>query len=160
MRACSVMSTLCDPLNCSLPGSSLHGISQARILECVVIPFSSGSSPSKYQTHISCVSCIGRQILYHWTMGEALGIKQIWKDNVFSLCNSIHYLVASMGTTYSHLLLSRKPCPPSAIRENDLELSSEERIFQTQGSNAGLLHAGRIQSNPTTQKKKMHHYPQ
>ena len=71
LRACSVMSILCDPLNCSLPGSSLHGISQARILEWVVIPFSSGSSPSKYQTHISCVSCIGRQILYHWVIWEA-----------------------------------------------------------------------------------------
>ena len=55
----------CDPMDCSAPGSSLHGISQARILEWIFIPFSSGSSPSKYQTHISCVSCIGRQILYH-----------------------------------------------------------------------------------------------
>ena len=64
------MSTLCDPLNHSLPGSSLHGISQARILEWVFIPFSSGSSPSKYQTHISCVSCIGRQILYQWEEWE------------------------------------------------------------------------------------------
>ena len=36
--------TLCDPMNCSLPGSSVHGISQARILEWVVIFFSRGSS--------------------------------------------------------------------------------------------------------------------
>ena len=56
--------------------------------------------------------------------------------------------------------LQETPCPPGAIRENDLELSSEERIFQTQGSNAGLLHAGRIQSDPTTQKMKMHPNPQ
>ena len=32
--------TLCDPMDCSLPGSSVHGISQARILEWVVISFS------------------------------------------------------------------------------------------------------------------------
>ena len=32
--------TLCDPMNCSPPGSSVHGILQARILEWVVIPFS------------------------------------------------------------------------------------------------------------------------
>ena len=37
-------STLCDPMNCSPPGSSVHGILQARILEWVAIPFSRGSS--------------------------------------------------------------------------------------------------------------------
>ena len=36
--------TLCDPMNCSLSGSSVHGIFQARILECVAISFSRGSS--------------------------------------------------------------------------------------------------------------------
>ena len=35
---------LCDPMNCSPPGSSVHGILQARILEWVAIPFSQGSS--------------------------------------------------------------------------------------------------------------------
>jgi len=39
--------TLCDPMDCSLPGSSVHGILQARILEWVAIPFSRGSSQSK-----------------------------------------------------------------------------------------------------------------
>ena len=34
----------CDPMDCSLPGSSVHGISQARILERIAIPFSRGSS--------------------------------------------------------------------------------------------------------------------
>ena len=36
--------TLCDPMDCSPPGSSVHGILQARILECVAISFSRGSS--------------------------------------------------------------------------------------------------------------------
>ena len=36
--------TLCNPMDCSLPGSSVHGILQARILERVAIPFSRGSS--------------------------------------------------------------------------------------------------------------------
>ena len=36
--------TLCDPMNCSQPGSFVHGILQARILEWVAIPFSRGSS--------------------------------------------------------------------------------------------------------------------
>ena len=36
--------TLCDPMDCSSPGSSVHGILQARIVEWVAIPFSKGSS--------------------------------------------------------------------------------------------------------------------
>ena len=50
--------------DCSLPGSSVHGIFQARIREWVAIPFSRGSSQPRDWTHISFISCIGRQILY------------------------------------------------------------------------------------------------
>jgi len=50
--------TLCDSMDCSPPGSSVHGILQARMLEWVAIPFSRGSSPPWDQTCISCVFCI------------------------------------------------------------------------------------------------------
>ena len=60
--------TLCDPVDCSPPGSSVHGILQARILEWVAIPFSRGFSWPRDQTHISC---LGRQILYHRATWEA-----------------------------------------------------------------------------------------
>ena len=49
----SVLSSLCDPMDCRLLGSSVHGILQARILEWVAIPFSRGSSRPKDQAHIS-----------------------------------------------------------------------------------------------------------
>ena len=49
---------LCDPMDSSPLNSSVHGISQARILESVVISSSRGSSWLKDQTCISCVSCI------------------------------------------------------------------------------------------------------
>ena len=45
----------CDPMDCSLPGSSVHGILQARILEWVVIPFSRESSQPRDWTWISCI---------------------------------------------------------------------------------------------------------
>ena len=66
--ACSVTQsylTYCNPLDCNPPGSSVHGISQARILEWVAISSSRGFSQPRDQTRVSCVSCIGRQILYH-----------------------------------------------------------------------------------------------
>ena len=54
--------TLCNPVDCSPSGSSVHGISQARILEWVAISCATGSSRSRDQT---CISSIGRWILYH-----------------------------------------------------------------------------------------------
>ena len=49
--------TLWDPVYCSLPGSSLYGILQARILEWVAISFSRGSSQPRNRTRVSCGSC-------------------------------------------------------------------------------------------------------
>ena len=45
--------TLCDPMDCSPSGSSIHGILQARILGWVAISFSRGFSPPRDQTHVS-----------------------------------------------------------------------------------------------------------
>ena len=52
--------TLCDPIDCSPPGSSIHGIFQAKILAWVVISYFRGSSQPRDRTHVSCVSCIGK----------------------------------------------------------------------------------------------------
>ena len=54
--------TLCDPMDCSPPGSSVHGIFQATILKWVAISSSRGSSRPRDQT---LVSRIGRQGLFH-----------------------------------------------------------------------------------------------
>ena len=58
----------CKPIDCSPPGSSVHGIFQARTLEWVTISFSRGSSWPRNHTHISCSV---RQILYHHTTRKA-----------------------------------------------------------------------------------------
>ena len=71
MRACSVTQswpTLCDPMDCSLPGSSVHGILQARILEWVAISFSRGSSRLRDQTQISGIA---RRFFTIWATTEA-----------------------------------------------------------------------------------------
>ena len=66
-------SNLCDPRDCSPLCSFVPGSLQARILEWVAISFSKGFFWLD-QTH---VSCIGRQILYHWTTWEALAMFSI-----------------------------------------------------------------------------------
>ena len=60
----------CNPMYYCPPGSSVHGISQARILERVAISSSRGSSQLRDWTHVFCVSCISMQILYHWATRE------------------------------------------------------------------------------------------
>ena len=56
--------TLCEPMDYSPPGSSVHGILQARILEWAAMPSSRGSSQPRDWTGVSYVSCIGRQGLF------------------------------------------------------------------------------------------------
>ena len=58
--------TLWGAIYHSPQGSSVHEIIQARILEWVAMPFFRGSSTPRDRTHVSCASCIGRQVLYHW----------------------------------------------------------------------------------------------
>ena len=59
---------LWDPMDCSPPGSSIHGISQARILEWVAISSSRGIFPiQRLNPHF----LLGRWILYHWVIWEA-----------------------------------------------------------------------------------------
>ena len=71
-------STLYSPMDCCLPGFSVHEILQAITLEQITISYSRGFSQPRVQTHVSCLSCIGRQILYHCATWEAL--------NDFYLC--------------------------------------------------------------------------
>ena len=53
----------CDPVGCSISGSSVHGIAQAGTLEPVAVPYSRGSTQTRDWT---VISVIGRQVLYHW----------------------------------------------------------------------------------------------
>ena len=48
--------TLCDPMDCSLPDSSVHWIQQARMLEWVATSFSRGSPGPRNQTWVSCLA--------------------------------------------------------------------------------------------------------
>ena len=62
--------TLCNPMDCSPPGSTVHGILQARILEWVAMPFSRGSSWPRDQTWVSCT---GGRFFTIWATREVCG---------------------------------------------------------------------------------------
>ena len=86
--------TLFGSMDYSLPGSSVYGIFQARILEQVAISYSMGSSYPKDRTWVCCVSCIGRRILYHQChLGSPLHIHCIIYVCVLSLFSHVHLFV-------------------------------------------------------------------
>ena len=72
--------TLCDPMDCSRPGSSVRGILQARIVEWVAIPSSSASSQPRDQNRISYVSSIAGRFFTTSTTWEAFNLLDIGKN--------------------------------------------------------------------------------
>ena len=79
--------TLCDPQDCSPPGSSVRGILQARILEWVVMSSSGGSSRPRDRTHISCIS---RWIFFFFNTvppGKPLNIITVCTGKLKNSCN-------------------------------------------------------------------------
>ena len=83
--------TLCDPMDCSPPGSSAHGILQAGILEWVAMPSSKGSSRPRDPIHVSQVHCLGRQVLYYWATWET------WTPQIFFI-PLVFYLLRSLSS--------------------------------------------------------------
>ena len=64
MHFCCHIQLFCNPMDCSPPHSSIHGIFQARILKWLAVSSSRGSSWPRDRNQVSCVSCIGRQVPY------------------------------------------------------------------------------------------------
>ena len=131
-------------MDCSPPGSSVHGISQARILGWVVIPFSRGSSPPRDQTLVSCIAgglSIGppgrTEVKSVHSMGLSFGLCVHRPLPVFVQSLSCVQLFATPWTV---------PCQaPLSMGFSRSEYWSglpfpSPGIFPTQGLNPGLLH--------------------
>ena len=104
MHAQSLQSCLthCDPMDCSSPGSSVHGILQARILEWVAVPFSGGYSQPKGLTHF-CISCIAggfsplspimrtyQVVLWRGPWGQKLSSTPNSQGRIEASCQQLH----------------------------------------------------------------------
>ena len=107
--------TLSDPMDCSLPGSSVHGIFQARVLEWVAMPSSRGSSRPRDQTHVSCSAYIADGSFTAEPPGKTTdGLKQI--DSYTEVCTqcSLGNLNPSSPTS-AILTPSSLPCSPLTL---------------------------------------------
>ena len=98
--------TLCDPMDYSLPGSSVHGILQTRILERVAMLFVRASSPPRDRTRVSCFLC--------WQMGS-LPPGPPGKPKSSAHCIGQQYRVVDskclMHESYYYCFLVTKSCP-------------------------------------------------
>ena len=89
LHLCSVLSNSLQPLNCSPPGSFIHRISPARILEWVPISFSKGSSWPRNPTHFSWVSCIAGGFFITKPPGKPLMYANRMQTSKNSLQNNV-----------------------------------------------------------------------
>ena len=96
--------TLCNPMDCSLSGSSVHGIFQARVLEWIAISFSRGSSRPRNRTQVSRIAGrhfyrlsqvlnkeTQRQVQYYYNFKVVMNVKDIVKKKI---CNK-HCIIVS-----------------------------------------------------------------
>ena len=106
--SCSVTQscpTLCNPKNYNRPGSSVHGISQARILEQVAMSSSRASSQPRDWTHVSCTSCIGSWIFFFFKPLSHLGHPVLsWEHKLVQYFQNRISRYAKIWNTYALFL--------------------------------------------------------
>ena len=105
-----MFSVMSDPMDCSPPGSSVHGLLQARILEWVTISYSRGSSQPRDRTYVSCGSCTSRWIVYH--LSHVLLTKYKFLSTLISLAaiTKYHRLGGFSSRHFSLLAGQYTPC--------------------------------------------------
>ena len=129
----------CGPMDCSLPGSSIHEHFQARILEWITISYSSGSYHPRDRTHVSCVFCIGRRSLYHWaTSGKDININRL------SVLKFSCFEEQSLFWRTSLFLLLVKPNPPQAMSSQTLILNNRNTVLTTGFSMESIKITGEV----------------
>ena len=109
--------TLCDPMGCSPPGSSVHGILQARILEWVAMPFSRESSRPRYQTFVSCIA--GRFCTI-WATNEAL------KSVIWPCICPVLFIYNTLFSIWQKLIILWLL---HTCMKNEFRYSDEQKVF-------------------------------
>ena len=138
--------TLCNRMDCSPPGSSVHVVSQARILKWIAVSFSRGSSPLRDCT---LISCIGRRILYHWATREAHMYKK-WnvvykKRMLFSIKKEGNsYTSYNMDEPWGHYAKWNKTCTERQILcDSPFMRYLEESVIETESRTVAVRAWGR-----------------
>ena len=149
LNMCSVAQsclTLCDSLDCSPPGPSVYGTFQARTLEWVAISFSRGSSWPSDQSHVSCISWVNRQFLYHCAS---------WEGHLENL-SLILVLPLESECRGAHTICRRDPCGKECqlcVTASQLSLEAEvhEQNSESGDSSSHLQFDSNLKGQPESQ---------
>ena len=107
--------TPCNPVDCGPPGSSVHGIHQARILEWVAGPSSRGSFPTREQIQVSCVFCIADGLFTAEPLRKPINGNSPWQIKVYTHLNFMSWFTLIISGSnflsiklFSHIIKSLK----------------------------------------------------
>ena len=114
MLSCQLCLTICNPMDCSPPGSYVHGVSQARMLEWVAISYSRGSSWPGDQTWLSCIT--GRFFTI-WATREAN------RDYLLLLFSQVYQF---RSVQFSHSVVSDSATPWIAACQASLSITNSQ----------------------------------
>ena len=134
--ACDIHVTLCNPMDYSLPGSSVHGILQARILKWLTIPFSRGSSQSRDQSQVFGIA--GRFFIV-WATWEA---KDIYDISITYVCVCVCvyiYQFSSLSSVQTFVTPWTTVCQASLSITNSRSLPEPTSIESVKPSNYLIL---------------------
>ena len=141
--------TLCDTMNCSPPGSPVHGILQARMLEWVAMPSSRGSSQSRDPNYVSYVC------LLHWhavslpltpALGSLYVCMHVYIQYIYVFCAVLSHSDSTQGLNSGppHCRFFTVWAPGKLKNTGVGSLSLLQEIFLTQESNWDFLHCWQI----------------
>ena len=120
--AIKLCTTLCSSTDYSLPGFSIHGIFQAKILECVAISFSRESSQPRNRTHVSCLA--GR-----FFTTEPPGKPSYLYSIIFKKGESCHSIKRQRGKQVKEAFYARKREQARKEQGNGKHLSDQEKLL-------------------------------
>ena len=142
MRAKSlqVCPVLCNPMDCSLSGSPVHGILQARRVEWVAKSYSRGYSLPRDQTCNSFVSHIGRQVLYYYCHLDSVQFSSV-AQLYLTLCHPMdcstsgfpaHHQLSELAQTHVHRVDDPVQLPHHMLSPSPsaFNLSQHQGLFQ------------------------------
>ena len=128
-------------MDCSLPGSSVHWVLQARILKRVAISYAMESSQARDQTKISCISCIGRWILCLCITWEAKALDNLLIWLTFAFTYEIVPVLNSLQITLPECIMD---CPVGNWEMWIQSLGQEDLLEEGTTTHSSIL-AWRIQ---------------
>ena len=127
--------TLYNTMDCSSPGSSVHGILQTRMPEWIAISYSRGSSQPGDWTHISCISCLDNRFIITAPPGESI-------NTFFLILKLKKFQCMTKSTTIKKIIKNNNKIKFKKKEADEIILDSASQSRVTGGTDSGARQSG------------------